>query len=341
MVEFETIPFNAKDGLALNFARLRPEPNTLDRGPVLLIAGTSVRANIFNPPTADTLPRFLSRDGYDVWILNWRASIDIERTRFTLDDGAVLDHPAAVATILRHTGATQLKAVVHCQGSTSFMMAIVSGLLPEVTTVVSNSVALHPHVKTLMWLKTPLVPLLRPFVDELNAQWGLHAPGFWPKVLVWWMRAGHHECNNAVCKMSSFMYGAGFPTLWRHENLNDATHEWIKGEVADAPMSFFVQIQRSVRAGQLVSAGKFPHRLPKNFTGHAPKTDARFVFMSGDMNETFLPTGMAQTFDFFEGYAPGKHTFQKLAGYGHLDVFLGKNAHRDVFPFILDELNRD
>ena len=37
---------------------------------------------------------------------------------------------------------------------------------------------------------------------------------------------------------------------------------------------------------------------------------------------------------------PGKHTFQKFAGYGHLDVFLGRDSNRDVFPFILDELSK-
>jgi hypothetical protein len=26
--------------------------------------------------------------------------------------------------------------------------------------------------------------------------------------------------------------------------------------------------------------------------------------------------------------------------YGHQDVFMGKNAHRDVFPLILNELER-
>jgi len=29
-----------------------------------------------------------------------------------------------------------------------------------------------------------------------------------------------------------------------------------------------------------------------------------------------------------------------LRDYGHLDVFMGKNAHRDVFPLILSELER-
>jgi hypothetical protein len=86
--------------------------------------------------------------------------------------------------------------------------------------------------------------------------------------------------------------------------------------------------------------GKYPDKLPPLFTAAPPKTDARFVFMTGDMNQTFLPIGMARTFEYFERHQPGRHTFQKFADYGHLDVFLGEHSHRDVFPFIVDELSK-
>ena len=47
--------------------------------------------------------------GYDVWLLNWRASIDLPPNEWTLADAAVLDHPAAVRTGLERTGATSAK----------------------------------------------------------------------------------------------------------------------------------------------------------------------------------------------------------------------------------------
>ena len=34
---------------------------------------------------------------------------------------------------------------MHCQGSTSFAMSAAAGLLPEVSTIVSNAVSLHPR----------------------------------------------------------------------------------------------------------------------------------------------------------------------------------------------------
>ena len=174
----------------------------------------------------------------------------------------------------------------------------------------------------------------------LNPQWGLSAPRGWPTVIDWWVRSTHHECNNAVCKHSSFAYGAGFPTLWRHENLDDATHEWLKGEFAHVPMTFFREMAKSIDAGHLVSTGKYPDLLPASFVGQAPKTQARFVFLGGELNDCFVPESQARTFDFFERYAPGRNAFYELAGYGHLDVFIGKNAARDIFPLIIDELRK-
>jgi hypothetical protein len=338
---FETVPFKTLDGVDLNFKHLKPAPGRREKGPVIMVSGAGVRADLFCPPTKRTLPAMLSDDGFDVWLLNWRSSIDLPAIEYTLDDAAVNDMPAAIAKIRAETGADKVKAVTHCQGSCAFMMAITAGLLPDVSSVVANSCALHPIIPRPAWFKLPLaVNTLGLFVKYFNPQWGLHAPGFWPKAIDLGVRVTHHECDNPVCKHASFTYGLGFPTMWDHENLDDATHEWIKGEFAHVPMSLFRQIANSIAAGELVSTGRYPNELPPLFTTQPPQTNARFVFMTGDRNRTFSPEAMARTFEFFERFAPGKHIFQKVAGYGHLDMFFGRNAHRDVFPFIIDQLNK-
>ena len=84
--------------------------------------------------------------GYDVWVEDWRASIDFPPLRYTLDEAAVFDHPAAVRAVRERTGAETIKALVHCQGSTSFTMSSLAGLVDDVRTVVSNAVSLHPVV---------------------------------------------------------------------------------------------------------------------------------------------------------------------------------------------------
>jgi hypothetical protein len=139
--------------------------------------------------------------------------------------------------------------------------------------------------------------------------------------------------------MVSFTYGTGFPALWRHENLNPATHEWVKQEFAHVPMSFFRQMARCVSAGRLVAAGESA-ALPQDYAAQPPQTDARFAFFAGSENICFLPESQRQTHRWFEETRPGGHTYTELPGYGHLDVFMGKNAARDVFPQMLAELER-
>ena len=50
-------------------------------------------------------------------------------------------------------------------------------------------------------------------VPGINPQWGLHAPRLLPKILDWYVKATHDECDNAVCNHTSFMYGYGHPNL--------------------------------------------------------------------------------------------------------------------------------
>ncbi|WP_240976836.1 alpha/beta hydrolase, partial [Streptomyces telluris] len=136
----EVQPLKALDGQPLTLVHVQGRhPPT--RGPVIVVHGAGVRAELFRPPLPRTFVDALLDDGWDVWLLNWRASIDLDPVPWTLDQAAAYDHPAAVAHVLGATGADRLKAVVHCQGSTSFTMAMAAGLLPEVDTVVSNAVS--------------------------------------------------------------------------------------------------------------------------------------------------------------------------------------------------------
>lgn len=333
------VPFEAGDGRRLNLIQVRGE-RAPTRGPVLLVHGAGVRANIFRPPLATTFVDALLAEGYDVWLENWRASIDFEPIEWTLDQAALYDHPAAVRTVVAETGAARIKAVIHCQGSTSFTMSALAGLVPQVGTIVSNAVSLHPRVSWVSQQKgrfaLPLVGALTPYLDP---RWGEHAEGFVPRALQALVKLTHHECDNGVCRFSSFTYGTGFPVLWRHENLDDATHDWIRGEFAAVPISFFRQMTRCLDAGHLLRHEHLPE-LPADFTAQPPRTDARFAFIAGEHNDCFKWQSQQASFDWFDHQRPNFHSLHVLGGYGHLDVFIGKNAARDTFPVLLAELAR-
>jgi alpha/beta hydrolase family protein len=335
----EVVPLAALDGRPLTVVHVQGRyPPT--RGPVLLVHGAGVRAELFRPPLPRTLVDALIDDGWDVWMLNWRASIDLDPVPWTLDQAAAYDHPAAVRHVLGATGADRLKAVVHCQGSTSFTIAAVSGLLPEVDTVVSNAVSLHPVVPRLSTLKIGrLSPLIGRVLPYVSPGWGDRPAGPLSRAVVGLVRATHWECDNTVCRMVSFTYGSGWPALWSHANLDDATHDWVRGEFAEVPFTFFAQMDRSIRAGHLVPVSALPG-LPESYVAEAPRTDARFVFLAGEDNHCFLPESQSRSHAFFARHRPGRDTLHRIRGYGHLDVVFGRDAWRDTHPLILEELAR-
>jgi pimeloyl-ACP methyl ester carboxylesterase len=337
--EERVVPFAAKDGFGLNLINVR-DPSRCDRGPVLLVHGAGVRANLFRAPVETNLVDALVAAGYDVWLENWRASIDLPPNPWTLDQAAAYDHPAAVQAVVNETGRPSIKAIIHCQGSTSFMMSAVAGLVPQVETIITNAVSLHPVVPS--WSSAKLrfaVPLVRRLKPYFDCQWGNHSPDLIAWLLTALVRLSHHECDNTVCKLVSFTYGSGFPALWRHENLNAETHDWIRREFAHVPLTFFRQMARCVARGRLVAYESLPG-LPDDYTAEPPRTSARFVFLTGERSRCFLPESQVQSHAYLSRFRKNFHALYRLPEYSHLDVFIGKSAAVDVFPLILNELER-
>jgi len=140
--------------------------------------------------------------------------------------------------------------------------------------------------------------------------------------------------------MASFTYGVGKPTLWSHALLNDATHDWLKLEFGPVPMTFFDQMSRCIRAGQLVAVNGFTE-LPATFASTPPRTDARIVLLAGKCNRCFSAESQQRTFDFLQRHGSGDYAVHLFPDYGHLDMFMGKDAARDVFPTITAALRQN
>lgn len=339
----DTVWFTAGDGMRLNMKRYRG-PDT-HRGPVLLVPGAGVRANLFCAPENETIVDRLVDDGWDVWVENWRASIDLEPNQWDLDQAAVHDHPYAVIKILQTTGVATIKAIIHCQGSSSFALSAAAGLVPQVDTIVSNSMSLHPVVAPWSRIKLAyLVPAIRPLLRYVDPRWADDGPGkvktknLLAKAMVALVEATHRECDNGPCRMISFTYGAGHPALWSHENLSEATHDWLRAEFGAVPLSFFAQMARSVRAGQLIPTGRF-RELPPDLLDRPAQTTARFALFTGKQNRCFLPASQWQTYRYLQGRPVGEQSIDEVDGYGHLDMFMGRYASRDVFGRMIDRLN--
>ena len=335
MGEFESFDFETADGFKCNLKHpLGQQPS---KCPVLLVHGAGVRGNIFNPPSPRNLIHCLMESGYDVWIENWRGSIEFLPNEWDLDQVALNDHPEAVKKVVELTGSDHIMAIIHCQGSTSFMISVMLGLVPEVKAIISNAVSLHPVVPNYSLFKLwGYIPLVKSFFTYLNPQWGLHAPDVKSKMLRLVVQATHHEKDTLVGKFVSFVYGAGFPALWLLENLDEETMDWIQQEFAAVPLSFFHHIKKCIAQGKLVPLDS---DLEREYVPEHIKMLPRIILFAGAKNKCFLPESQQRTFDYLERIDPGRHRLHILDEYSHLDIFFGQNAHNDVFPLMIDALN--
>ncbi len=320
---------NASDGVQLRLTRYQGGR----KGPVVLLHGLGVSSSIFSIDTIETnLLEHLFTNGYDVWLLDFRASIDLpsSATQFTGDDVATKDYPAAITQVREVTGAASVQVLAHCYGATTFSMALCAGLQGVRSAVISQ-------------ISTHIVP---PTVNRIRT--GLHLPDFLDKLGVSTLNAyaDTHEnwlsvlydkaldlypvgesCKNPVCHRITFMYAP----LYQHEQLNEATHEALHEMFGIANMRAFEGVGLMTRSGHIVAADGTEAYVP-----HMDRMAIPIAFIHGEQNECFLPESTEITYNLLcQKNGPSLYTRSVIPGYGHIDCIFGKNAVSDVYPLIL------
>jgi len=303
------------------------------KGPVLLVHGLGVSSLIFAIDTIETnLLEFLYAAGFDVWLLDFRASIALPSSsrQFTADDVARRDYPAAIDTVRRLTGKDSVQVLAHCYGGTTFSMALCAGLQGVRSAVISQ-------------ISTHIVP---PTVNRIRT--GLHLPEFLDKLGVRTLDAytDTHEdwlnllydkaldlypvgerCQSPVCHRITFMYAP----LYQHEQLNEATHEALHEMFGIANIRAFEGLGLMTRKGHIVTEDGADAYVPNMDRMAIP-----IAFIHGQKNECYLPESTEITYKLLRARNdPSLYTRYVIPDYGHIDCIFGKNAATDVYPLIL------
>ncbi len=326
----------AQDGTILRLTRYRGG----SKGPVLLSHGLGVSSRIFSLDSIDTnLCEFLFAHGYDLWLLDYRSSIELDASHrpHTGDDIALQDYPAAVDKILLETGVDGLHALVHCFGSTTFFMAMLAGLKGVHSAICSQ---IGPHVLTppVTALKSGLyLPDALRFlgVNSLTAYADTHddwTEKLFNKLVALQPLAYEEQCKSPVCHRITFLYGL----LYEHDNLNRATHETLHELFGVATIDALDHLATMVRKGRIVNRDGEDVYLPQLKRLAFPIT-----FIHGAENSCYLPESTAQSYEELRK-ANGSALYQRhlLANYGHIDCIFGEQASRDVYPLMLNHLER-
>ncbi|GAB1822632.1 alpha/beta hydrolase [Herbidospora sp. RD11066] len=339
--EITMFPFPTDDGLGLELTRFfRADSDDV----VLLLHGLPASTDMFIMPEHTNLVTYLLNNGLtDVWSLDFRMSCrhpyDTESNRFTLDDIALFDHPAGLAELRRHIGPhKRVHVIAQCLGSVSFMMSLAAGLVDGISSVTSNSVALSVNVPTWSRVKLEFGPGLFdyiagvPFLDPRFGNAPVMTRGWMISKMV---SLFHRECDEPACHMISFMWGSGNPGLWSHEMIAEETHKRVADLFGSSGVHYYRHMRKMARAGHAVRHDDRFRELPEDYLKAAAEIDVPVLFLTGDRNHVFTDSNIV-CHDAMSKQNPGLHELRILPGYGHVDPIIGKNAHRDVFPHILE-----
>lgn len=315
-------------------------------GPVVLAPGFSVTASSFAIDTVDeNLVEFLCARGYDVWLFDYRASPDSGSpiAAYDIDDIALHDWPAAVAFILQATGARDLQAIVHCVGSMSLLMALLRGM-PGVRSVVSSQLTLHPVTDWLSYLKTDLdLPRLMESMGQFAGGFDIVSRNQPPTDLdyeidtvLWNVPVPEGEqCTNPVCKRIFSIFGPSYT----HGQLDQATHVAMRELFGRIALQPFEQLALIMNAAQVVDAQGADTWL--GAPGAVQRLALPISFVAGGQNRLFYPETSARTLAWLRAHNdPRLYTRRVFDRYAHMDLFVGRDAARDVFPVLLQELER-
>lgn len=349
--EITTHPFSTADHLGLSFLRFQRKPC---EDVVVLIHGLTSSSDMFIMPEHYNLVNYLLDHGFtDVISIDWRGSMrfgyDLFPLSYSFDDTTLYDFPAAFAKIRQVVGEdARIHVICHCVGSISFMMALYAGTVDGITSVISNSVSLTPKVPAWSAMKLSVAPFLMNYVLRytcLNPRWSsLPGPGLpQGKLLAKFISLFHRECDVPACHMVSFMWGAGFPAVFQHENLDEITHRRVGDLFGPVNINYYFHVVKMARKQLAVKMRPNDpryDRLPNNYLDHAAAIDTPVLYITGQHNRVFLDSQVL-TFDTIAKIKPDhRNELRVIPGYGHQDTFQGKNCHEDVFPILLDFIER-
>lgn len=327
-------PFRTRDGVDLRLTRYRGG----DKGPVVLSHGLGVSSRIFSTDTIQTnLLEYLFTHGYDVWLLDYRSSIELPASisQHTADDIATQDYPAAVAKVLEATGKNDLQMVAHCFGSTTFFMAMLAGL-EGVRSAVASQIATYIEAPFATRLKSGLhvakqlerfgIDSLDAYVDS-DASW---VERLYDQALRLFPQEREERCHSRTCRRISFMYSL----LYEHDQLNRATHESLHEMFGVANIASLQHLALLVRRRHLVDA-----RGEEVYMPHLERLAIPIRFIHGSENACFRPVSTQRTYDELRS-RNGRQLYSRfeIPNYGHIDCIFGHNAVHDVYPKILEHL---
>jgi hypothetical protein len=366
-----TVDEHENGGLALKLRRFEPASGSPARGAVLLLHGGNSAGDTFLLPNGG-LTAFLTLDGFDVWILDWRTSPHVtgpliagerrlggslqrERELFALDHAAQTDLPRALEEIRRHVPNAELGVVGHCMGGGAASIAIATGKFSGlgVKNVVLSTLGLFYEVPWNGWLKAEdfiveRIPHENPDCRGVDPR----TPASWPRAMTeafgYWPRAWLPSGTSPAARMLqhlTFMFGQPYDA----RRLDPAISERdLLAQFGAMHVGLFLHAAELVRRGYAAKLGapdviERPRRgngggpVPGHYLHPEHFHDHRITLLNAADNQLWHRDAVDLMHDWLRDHGVPS-VKRNYAGYRIQELFWGARARRDVYPAIRDAL---
>lgn len=293
------------------------------RYPVLLVHGLASNYRNMDFPLEDlSLSRYLSRQGFDCWIVDLRGSGLSKKSRWApykwyFDDFVFQDLPAATDLILKKTGAKRLHWLGHSLGGVlAFPFA--------------NFYHRKKVLQSLITIASPVTTASRPGYFKITHRFD--------RILKLFPRLPYKTLSRMATRFVDLLLGLEGNALFSKDNMTrEILITIMQHAVESVPSSLILQIH---------------DWLKHNYFG---SKDRKIDFRES-MNHITMPMLMVcGAADSFTPLADIRLAFRKIPSkkksllvfgksgghehdYGHIDLVLGKNSPKEVFPQLLNWL---
>jgi hypothetical protein len=319
---------------------------------LFMIPGASVDHQIFALPTIPfNAVNYFRRAGYRVFITVHRiGQLMVAQNMHTTYD-ARLDLKACLQFIRKDQGPEPVYTIAHCMGSVAFASGLLDGTIPAswIKGVTCSQVFMNPMWNTLNLAKVmagpvPMDILYRTLAgtwfscststDDSLVQRAIN------QLLRFYPDYRREMCNNAACHRSSLVFGR----CWNHANLNEATHRQLDRFMGGVNMRLLHLLMRMGKEGHVMNNEPRYDCLDTDQNVLRLKGIPFLLFVGRD-NAVLSPESTERTFErLCDAFGGNEREIQYrrrvVPGYGHLDCWMGRNAWKDVYPFVREEVDR-